>query len=85
MNLQQKEELRRLVLRFMAERSALSFHAVSVQSRIAHDFAATVEQTAEALSFLKSSGLLDIVENKMGGTIYYKVNAPGILSYESGF
>jgi hypothetical protein len=85
MDIHQKEELRRLCLRWMAERSALSFNARSVHAGTARDIAATLPEIEDALSFLQSSGLLDDVPNKMGGTKYFKINAGGILSHESGF
>ena len=85
MDTHQKEELRRLVLRWMAERSALAFNGRSVHAGTARDFSATCAEVEEALLFLLSSGMLDNIPNGMGGTKYYKVNAKGILSYEAGF
>jgi len=85
MDLYQKEELRRLCLRWMAERSALAFNARSVHAGISRDMAVTHPETEEALDFLHSSGMLDNIPNGMGGTKYYKVNAKGTLSHEAGF
>ena len=84
MDTEKKEELRRLCLRWMSERSALAFNARSVHAGTARDFSATCAEVEEALQFLLSSGMLDNIPNGMGGTRYYKVNAKGILSYESG-
>ena len=85
MDILQKEELRRLCLRFFAERSALPFSAQSVHTRISLEIRCTIPEVEDAVFFLHSSGLLDEVENRMGGTRYFRVNAKGILSYETGF
>lgn len=85
MDLHQKEELRRLCLRWMADRSALAFNARSVHEGTKRDIAATLPEIEEALLFLQSSGMLDAVPNKMGGTKYFQANAAGILSRESGY
>jgi hypothetical protein len=81
----QKEELRRLCLRYMVERSALAFNARSVHEGTKRDISATHPEIEEALLFLASSGLLDKIPNKMGGVKYYQINAAGILSHEGGF
>jgi hypothetical protein len=80
----QKEELRRLSLRWMAERSALAFNARSVHAGVSREFPCTHTETEETLEFLKSSKLLDDVPNSMGGTRYYKINAAGQLAHERG-
>ncbi len=84
MDTHQKEELRRLCLRWMAERSALAFNARSVHAGTARDVRATLPEVEETLEFLKSSRLLDDVPNSLGGTLYYKINAAGTLAHERG-
>jgi hypothetical protein len=84
MDNEQKEELRRLCLRWLADRSALAFNARSVHEGTKRDISATLPETEEALFFLQSSGLIVNVPNEMGGTKYYQVNAAGILRRESG-
>lgn len=80
----QKEELRRLCLGWLADRSALAFNARSVHAGISREMPCTHPETEECLIFLKSSGLLDDVPNSLGGTRYYKINATGTLARESG-
>lgn len=80
----QKEEFRRLVLGFLAKRSACAFNCVSVQSGVRRDMACTEEECEEAMQFLKSAGYLDEVQNKLGSRRYYQANAKGILAFERG-
>lgn len=84
MDIHHNEELRRIILRYMAERSSLSFNSVTVHHRISREISATIPEVEDALSFLESSGLLDLIPNKLGASKYYKINAAGTLSYESG-
>lgn len=80
----QKEELRRLVLGFMAKRSACAFNCVSVQAGIRRDMPCTEAEAEECLLFLKSAGYLDEIENKLGSRRYYQANSAGVLAYERG-
>jgi DNA-binding PadR family transcriptional regulator len=80
----QKEELRRLVLGYLARRAACAYNCVSVHQGIRRDMPCTEEEAEETLHFLKSSGLLDEVENKLGSRRYYQANAKGILAWERG-
>ncbi len=84
MNSDQKEELRRIVLGFMAKRSACAFNAVSVHAGARRDMPCTEQEVEETLLFLKSSGFLDEVPNKLGSRRYYQANASGILAHERG-
>ena len=80
----QKEELRRLVLGFMAKRPSCAFNCVSVHQGIRRDMPCTEDETEETLLFLRSSGLLDEVPNAMGSRRYYQVNHKGTLAHERG-
>ena len=80
----QKEELRRLCLRWLAERCALAFHGGSVQAGVRREMPCTLDEIEEALLFLASCKLLDPVPNSLGATRYYQANAAGILAYERG-
>lgn len=80
----QKEELRHLVLGFLAKRSACAFNCVSVQLGIRRDMACTEEECEQTLIFLKSSGYLYEVENRLGSRRYYQANAAGVLANERG-
>ena len=84
MNSDQKEELRRIVLGFMAKRSACAFDAESVWQSCRRDMRHTIEESEETLIFLRSAGLLDEVQNKLGATRYYQANSQGVLAFERG-
>ena len=84
MTSQQKEELRRLVLRFMAERAALSYNAASVQRGVGREMAHTQPEAAEALELLLDLGWLKLVPNSLGAARYYQISAAGTLAYERG-
>lgn len=80
----QKEELRRLCLRFLASRSAVAMNCVSVHQGVRREMPCTEEEVEEQLMFLRSSGLLDEVPNRMGSRRYYQANAAGVLAFERG-
>lgn len=84
MNSDQKEELRRLVIGFLAKRSACAFNAVSIQEGVRRDMPCTLEEIDETAVFLKSAGFLDEIPNKLGSRRYYQANANGILAHERG-
>ncbi len=81
---EQKEQLRRLVLRFMAERAALSYNSASVQRGVSREMACTVPEITDALELLLDLGLLKRIENRLGAARYYQITAAGTLAYESG-
>ncbi len=80
----QKEELRRLVLGWLAQRAALAFNVSSVQRGVSREMAATEPEVLEALLFLESQTLLQIVPNSLGATRYFQITATGTLVYERG-
>lgn len=84
MTSEQKEELRRLVLAFMAKRSACAFDAESVWQTVRREMRHTIEETQEALLFLFSARLLNEVPNKLGATRFYQANHEGVLAFERG-
>ena len=84
MNPQQKEELRRLVLRYLAERAALSYNSASVQRGVSREMAHTIPEAAEALELLLDLGFLKLVPNELGASRYYRISAAGTLAYERG-
>jgi len=84
MNNQQKEELRRLTLAWMAQRAALAFNATSVQRGVSREMPCTIPEIEEAMLFLFSLRHLDEVRNSLGATRYFQINAAGTLAYERG-
>lgn len=84
MSTQQKEELRRHVLRYLAERAALSYNASSVHRGVSREMACTVPEVDEALDMLLDLELLRLIKNTFGAAKYYKISAAGTLAYEQG-
>lgn len=84
MTLDQKEELRRIVLGWLCNRSACSFNCVSVQNGVRRAMNCTEDECEEAMVFLKSAGYLDEIPNKLGSRRYYQASSEGILAHERG-
>jgi hypothetical protein len=84
MTLDQKEELRRIVLGWLCKRSACAFNSVSVQAGVRRDMACTEDEVEETMIFLKSAGFLDEIRNKLGSRRYYQANSEGVLAHERG-
>ena len=84
MNPDQKEELRRLVLGFLAKRSACAFNCVSIHEGVRRDMACTLDEVEESAVFLRSAGYLDEVPNGLGSRRYYQANHQGTLAHERG-
>jgi hypothetical protein len=84
MNNAQKEELRRLVLAWLAQRASLAFNATSVRLGVSREMPCTIPEIEEAMLFLFSLRLLDEVRNSLGAVRYFQINAAGTLSYERG-
>jgi hypothetical protein len=84
MNPDQKEELRRLVIGFMAKRSACAFNCISIQEGVGRDMRCTFDEVEEAALFLKSAGLLDEVLNTIGSRRYFQANSKTVLAHERG-
>ena len=84
MNALDKEELRRLTLNYLYERSALAFEAGAVQRSVSRKMRCTVGEVEDALVFLHDAGLVRLVPNKLGGTKYYQISSEGSLAVERG-
>ena len=84
MSNEQKEELRRLSLRWLAERAALAFNSSSIHRGVSRDLACTQPEAEAALELLLDLGWLKDVPNKLGAIRYYQVSAAGSLAYERG-
>lgn len=84
MTLDQKEEFRRLVLGWLAKRSACAFNCVSVHQGVRRDIACTEDECEETMVFLKSAGYLTEIPNKLGSRRYYQANSEGVLAHERG-
>jgi hypothetical protein len=84
MDLTQKEEFRRLVLAWLAQRCAVAYNSESVQRGVSREMPCTRPEVDEALHFLFTMKLLNEIPNSMGSVRYFQANAAGILAYERG-
>lgn len=81
---ERREECRRSVRRYLAERPGLSFHPRIIQRRICEGYFAdfTVEDVQAALAFLVSDQQVAPEHDGLGATQYYKATSKGILHHE---
>lgn len=80
----QKEELRRLVRGWLAERAALAYNLTSIQRGVGRELACTEPEVAEACQLLHDLGHLKDVPNSLGSAKYYQIHAQGTLAHERG-
>lgn len=88
MDAERKQELRHAAAQFLYERSLLAF-APGAVARLLYrrglvDFAVTEEDAREALEFLRGLGLVEGIQDKLGGGVSYKITAAGVLAHERG-
>lgn len=85
---ERREECRRDVLGFLAERQAVAHHAATIRNRLnaghAHDY--TIEEIAAALAFLAAMepARAKSMPEPMGSTLYWQATAAGVLAHERG-
>ena len=84
MNAEEKEEFRRLVRRFYAERPATAHSVAAVHFSVARSMACTIPEVEAACLFLKDLAQLKEVLNTMGSLKYYQISAIGTLAHERG-
>ena len=84
MNALDKEELRRLTLNYLYERSVLAYEAGAVQRSISRKMRCIVSEVEDALVFLHDAGLVKLAPNKLGGIKYYQISSEGSLAVERG-
>lgn len=80
----QKEELRSIILGWMADRSALAFAVHSIHRGASREMPVTVAEVEAAAEFLKDLGHLKIVPNPLGATRHYQITAAGTIAHEGG-
>jgi hypothetical protein len=80
-----KPALRRTLRGHLADRPSVALDPATLHSRYQREFGCTLQEVADALTFLEALGLLKIVTDPMGGsTKYYQATAAGIIAHESG-
>lgn len=77
---ERRDECRREVRRYLAERPGLAFHARTIQGRTNM----TIEEVEASLRFLITAGQAELKHDGLGATRYYKATSAGILAHERG-
>jgi hypothetical protein len=85
---ERREDCRRHVLRFLAERPAGAHHAKTVRQKLnaGHEADYELEEIVSALAFLTSTEPARVKEipAPMGSTKYFQATAAGVLAHERG-
>lgn len=81
-----REECRREVLGYLAERQALAFPAAAIQRKLridGNDFALPeIELAVEFLIGFTPDPLVRVIHDPLGGTKNYKVTTAGVIFHE---
>jgi hypothetical protein len=79
---ERREEVRRNVRGYLAERPGLAFHIRTI-ARSPY-VQATLEEVEAAINVLVSMGQAEQQKDQLGATPYYKATGAGILAHERG-
>lgn len=81
-----REMLRKVLLKFLAERFRLAFAPAQIASLISRrgmlDFEIDVEDIEQALVIVTGLGLVEEMTEELGSTKYYKITAKGVIENE---
>jgi hypothetical protein len=81
-----REILRKIVLKFLAERFRLAFDQTQIVALIKRrsmvDFDFDLEDIQQALAVVEGLGLAEKIVEGMGSTVYFKITAKGIIENE---
>lgn len=81
---ERKEECRRRVREYLANRSVLAFRAETIRTALAREFNFGLDEIKAALAFLASAKQAEIERDSLGATPFYTATAEGILAHERG-
>jgi len=81
---EQREDCRREVRRYLAERPQLAFRDQTIQQKLHLENDFTIAQVRDALVFLVSDKQVEIEPEELGATPYYKITANGMRAHERG-
>ena len=79
---ERREECRREVLRYCANRSVLAFRAETIRNALHREFNFTLEEIISALEFEHGAARLNVEPHSQGATKFYRVTSEGILFNE---
>lgn len=81
-----RELLRKILLKFLAERFRLAFSPDQICGLITRrgmvDFEIDVDDILQALVIVKGLGLVEEITEELGATKYYKITAKGVIENE---
>lgn len=78
---QRREEIRREVRAYLAERLGLAFSAASIARSVRN---CSEAEATTALALLISMGQAEENPDSLGATLYYRITAAGALAHERG-
>jgi hypothetical protein len=81
---ERKEECRRRVREYLANRSVLAYRAATVRTGLSREHAFDLDEIKAALLFLVSAKQVSIEHDSLGATPFYQITADGILAHERG-
>jgi hypothetical protein len=79
-----KEQLRRGVRGWLADRPALAFNTGTIQRGLSREMSCTEPEVAAACDLLLDLGHLREIPNALGSNRYFKIHASGTLAHERG-
>lgn len=86
MKASERNELARTeVLGLLAGTPAFSFQAETLQRRLQREFAFTLSEVINALTYLVSGNFVKTERGRHGASLYYQVTREGILDFERSF
>jgi hypothetical protein len=77
-----REESRREVLAYVAERAGVALSANQIKRGLRDRF--TLADVCAAIGFLVSKGFVKQEPDPMGATLYFQITADGTLAHERG-
>jgi hypothetical protein len=89
MNLSEREQLRKALLKFLSVRQAYSFDVSSLVYHIREQHLVTCafdeSDVSESLAFLEGLGLVESQQGQLGASLTYRASSQGVLLYERTF
>ena len=81
-NQERREECRREVLRFLADRSVLAFRAETIRNALHREYKFKLDEIESALEFERGAGRVAVEPHAQGATRFYRITSEGILFHE---
>ena len=79
---EQREDCRREVRRFLAERSQLAFRDNTIHQKLKIEHGFTLDDVRDALVYLVSDKQVEPEPSELGATLFYKITSSGTRAHE---